>query len=85
MTTIGVRGLRDGLSRYLTEVKAGHEVTVTEHGTPVAKIVPVGRPTRLDLLRASGRILEADRPKESAADADRPVASLSDLVAEQRR
>lgn len=37
---VGVRELRDGLSRYLTAVRGGAEVTVTDHGKPVARLVP---------------------------------------------
>lgn len=47
---IGIRELRDGLSRYLAEVRAGRVVTITDHGQPIARIVPVGRPTRLEAL-----------------------------------
>lgn len=46
---IGIRELRDGLSRYLAEVRAGRVVTITDHGQPIARIVP-GRPTRLEAL-----------------------------------
>ena len=35
----GVRELRDHLSRYLNEVRDGNEVTVTDHGKAVARLV----------------------------------------------
>ncbi|RPF28915.1 type II toxin-antitoxin system Phd/YefM family antitoxin [Georgenia muralis] len=82
---VGVRQLRDALSRYLTEVKAGRTVTVTEHGRPVARIVPVARPTRLEQLRREGRVQPARRVKQPAPDPVSTEGPLSDLIAEQRR
>ena len=38
---IGIRELRDGLSKHLAVVRSGRTVTVTDHGRPVARIVPV--------------------------------------------
>lgn len=40
MTTAGVAQLKARLSEYLARVKAGEEVVVTDHGRPVAKLVP---------------------------------------------
>ena len=37
-----VAELKAQLSRYLSRVKAGDEILVTERGTPVARLVPVG-------------------------------------------
>lgn len=44
MRTAGVREARQNLSALLDEVKKGHEVVITEHGRPVAKLVPPDRP-----------------------------------------
>lgn len=41
---VGVRELRQNLSRYLAEVKAGESFTVTEHGREVARLTPSGPP-----------------------------------------
>ena len=40
MRTAGVREARQNLSTLLDEVKKGREVIITEHGRPVAKLVP---------------------------------------------
>jgi prevent-host-death family protein len=40
MTIVGVTQLKARLSEYLARVKAGEEVVVTDHGRPVAKLVP---------------------------------------------
>jgi prevent-host-death family protein len=58
MKTAAVSELKATLSEYLTCVKAGEEVLVTERGRPIAKIVPLARdgsvnsPHLLDLERA---------------------------------
>jgi prevent-host-death family protein len=40
MTAVGVRELKNSLSRYLRRVKAGDRLVVTERGEPVAIISP---------------------------------------------
>jgi prevent-host-death family protein len=38
---VGVRELRQNLSKYLRRVKEGEALTVTEHGRDVARLVPL--------------------------------------------
>jgi len=40
--SVGVRELRQSLSKYLDRVKAGEALTVTERGRVVARLVPAG-------------------------------------------
>lgn len=42
MNRVGVRELRQNLSRYLVEVKAGQSYVVTERGREVARLTPSG-------------------------------------------
>lgn len=42
MERVGVRELRQNLSKYLTEVKGGESFVVTERGVEVARISPSG-------------------------------------------
>ena len=42
MRTVGVRKLKENLSKVLREVKAGGRIVVTERNKEVALIVPVG-------------------------------------------
>lgn len=42
MNSVGVRELRQNLSRYLTEVKEGESFIVTERGREVARLTPSG-------------------------------------------
>lgn len=44
MTSVGVRELRQYLSRYLREVKEGKSFVVTERGREVARLLPSGPP-----------------------------------------
>lgn len=82
---VGVRELRDGLSRYLAQVRQGRSVTVTEHSRVIARIVPVGVPTPLERLIEEGRVRRARQPKRPSRDPVTTAGGLSDLVASQRR
>jgi prevent-host-death family protein len=39
----GIREARQDLSSLLEEVRKGREIVITEHGRPVARLVPAGR------------------------------------------
>ena len=81
-----MRELRDHLSRYLEVVRDGQEVTVTDHGKAVARLVPLDRPRPLDQLIAEGLATPARAPKRSrSAGGIASHGTVSDLVAEQRR
>lgn len=82
---VGIRALRDGLSRHLAEVRRGRTVTVTDHGKVIARIVPAGTPTRLEQLIAEGLVHPAKQPKRPAPKPIRTKGTVSDLVADQRR
>ena len=38
---IGIKELKDNLSAYLRQVKAGATLTITEHGQPIGRLVPL--------------------------------------------
>lgn len=42
MDTVGVRELRQNLSKYLAQVKGGESFAVTERGREVARLTPSG-------------------------------------------
>lgn len=82
----GVRELRDHLSRYLDLVRDGREVTVTDHGKAIARLVPLDQPRPLDRLIAEGLATPARTPKRSrSVGAIASKGTVSDLVADQRR
>lgn len=53
---IGIRELRQNLSKTIDRVRAGETIEVTKNGDPVARIVPVTYPTKLDQLIAEGKV-----------------------------
>jgi prevent-host-death family protein len=82
----GIRELRDHLSRYLGVVREGNEVTVTDHGKAVARLVPLDTPRPLDRLIAEGLATPgrtAKRPRTGRGISAK--GTVSDLVAEQRQ
>lgn len=86
VATLGVRELRDGLSRHLSMVREGTEIVVTDHGTPIARIVPYARESGLDALVREGLVTFPEQPRRTTYPA--PVeasGTVSDLVVEQRR
>jgi len=83
--SIGVRELRDTLSRQLAEVQAGHIITVTDHGRPIARIVPIGVPTKLEQLIADGKVTPATVRKGPRPQPVSAAGTVSDLIDQQRR
>ena len=84
---VGVRELRDNLSRWLDEVKEGREIVVTERGRPVARLVPSSGPSHLESLIAQGIVTPASAPRLPASSIRRIKARgpVSGFVTEQRR
>jgi len=89
VVTVGVRELKNQLSSYLDRVKAGEEVTVTEHGRPIARLTALAPDVdrRAALIEAgivrpapaSRRRLPSRRVKLT------PGEPLETLVTQQRR
>jgi prevent-host-death family protein len=83
---VGVRDLKNNLSRYLGQVEAGVEVVVTDRGRPIARLTSMDAVTdKLAAMIEAGLV----RPP-SAKVRQRPVpltstGSVSELVAEQRQ
>lgn len=81
MKSTAVSELKASLSKYLSKVKAGEEILITDRGKPIAKIVPLRRddlkmPPHLKELERVGlvkfgsgkitkRFWELPRPKDS--------------------
>lgn len=62
--SVGVRELRQNASAVLRDVKAGETVTVTEHGRPVARIVPY-KMSPLEQAIANGEVRLPTKPTHS--------------------
>ena len=78
--------MRDNLSRYLTAVRAGTEVTVTDHGKAVALLIPLHERRPIDRLIDDGLVIPASMPKTRLSHSRvKSKGTVSDLVAEQRQ
>ena len=71
MAELSVRVLNQETAKVLARVKAGEEITLTERGTVIARIVPAS-PGLLDDLVSAGRV----RP--AAAHGPAPRAKVHD-------
>ena len=93
MVSVGVARLKASLSAYLARVKAGEVIVVTEHGRPIARLVPApslgsDADTHLAQMERSG-LLKRGRGGIAAVVAGLPRsedpqgASLGALLAER--
>jgi prevent-host-death family protein len=82
---VGVRELRNHLSRYLDRVRDGEELLVTDRGRAIARVLPVGAERTLDRLIAEGVVTPARQPKRRVAKPIKAAGTVSDLVADHRR
>ena len=79
------QSLPERLGAQLSQRDA-HEVTVTDHGKAVARLVPLGRSGAIDRLIGEGLISPPAQPKRlRTAPRVSGRGTVSDLVAEQRR
>jgi prevent-host-death family protein len=82
---VGIRELRANLSRYVEEVRTGKEITVTTHGKPVARLIPVQGERKIDRLIREGVVRPARKPKGPLPEPIKvPGLSLSEIILEQR-
>ena len=83
---VGIRELRESLSKYLARVRDGDELVVTERGRAVARIVPITGTRALDRAIADGVVTPAKTPRQArTGELIRSRGIVSDLVTEQRR
>lgn len=85
---VGIRELKDNLSRYIRRIGAGERIVVTAHGRVVAELVPPaadgrGRTSQFDQLIASGVITppdEAGDPLEDCPEIRLPPGTAAALI-----
>ena len=83
---VGVRELRNHLSRHLARIQAGQTIVVTDHGRAVAQLVPVSGERPIDRLVKEGLVVRAAQRRSRPAVQPLPgTGTVSDLVAQQRR
>lgn len=84
---VGVRELKNQLSRYLDRVQAGEDIIVTDRGRPVARLSSLDPATdHLSTLIATGVVrAPLDRTRRRPVRRIEAAGTVSDLVADQRR
>lgn len=83
---VGVRELRNNLSRYLEQVKKGKEIVVTERGKPIARLSGLERKRTMEELIEAGLITPAKKPKGPARRPRvKPKGSVTELLLEMKR
>ena len=82
---VGVRELRDNLSRYLDRVQDGEEVVVTDRGRAIARVLPINGERMLDRLVREGRVAPAKNRTRHRPTPVKTSGPVSDLITEQRR
>ena len=83
---VGIRELREHLSRFLDEVRAGGELIVTDRGRPVARIVGTSREAWLDELVGAGIVTPPERVLDvSSFGRVGAKGDLMEFVLDQRR
>ncbi len=91
---VGIRELRQQASAVLKRVVDGEVIEVTDHGHPIARIVPL-RPGVLDQLVLEGRATEATGdlldlmdelglPQPAEVGRQMPSQALAELRADER-
>ena len=89
MTAVGIRELKNNLSRYLGRVKTGQRLLVTERGRTIAVISPPAlTPTdrRIEaMLREGFARWGGGKPRGSARPAKIKGPSVAQAVIEDRR
>ena len=78
--TVGAYEAKTHLSELLEKVEAGEEITITKHGAPVAKLVPIKREATTD-ERASA----IKRIQKLASGLSLGRLKIKDLISEGRR
>lgn len=81
---VGVKELRENLSRWLGAVRDGGQVLITERGKPVARLSGVSYTPAMERLIAEGGLTPARKPKTAARKGVKARGSVSELVSEQR-
>lgn len=77
---VGAYEAKTHLSELLVKVEAGEEITITKHGAPVAKLVPVKKEAS-----PSERVAAIERIQRLASGISLGRLKIKDLIGEGRR
>ena len=84
MAEVGVRELRNNLSRYLERIQGGEEVVVTDRGRAIARVLPISGERTIDRMIREGKVTPASRQDRSLPKRITTKGSVSELLADQR-
>jgi prevent-host-death family protein len=79
-TSVGAYEAKTHFSELLDKVEAGEEITITKHGTPVARLVPVKKKYSVEERRKA-----IERIKELSKGLSLGGLNIRDLINEGRR
>ena len=85
--SVGVRELRQNLSKYLDRVKAGEDLVVTERGREVARLVPAHAGAYADLAARFGATVPVEPLERTVARLALPAspAGITDAYLAETR
>lgn len=78
--TVGAYEAKTHLSELLEKVEAGEEITITKHGSPVAKLVPVKK-----TATAKERAAAIQRIQKLGSSLSLGGLKIKDLIAKGRK
>jgi len=79
MDTIGTFEAKTHLTRLLDRVVAGEQITITRHGTPIARLVPVKSTSSGQLRETIAKLKQFNKGQTLGG------LKVKDLVSEGRR
>ena len=79
MDTIGTFEAKTHLTQLLDRVAAGEEITITRHGTPIARLVPVNQTSQRQVRESITKLKEFSKSQTLAG------LKIKDLINEGRR
>ena len=89
METVGIRKLKENLSKYLKSVKSGQKITITDRKKKVAIILPVGMEAEeekiLQLIQRGIIHWSGAKPKGMRSRIKSRGKCVSETVLEDRR
>lgn len=89
MERVGVRRLRDGLSRYIKRVARGERIVVTEHDKAVATLAPASESEEervlLELVREGSAEWGGGKPEGAKKPPRVKGPSVAEAVIEDRQ
>ena len=89
METVGIRELKENLGRYMSAVRTGEKITITDRNKEIAVLIPLGKNSREEkiyqLIQRGIVSWNGGKPKGMSKRIVSRGGSASDAVIEDRR